>query len=283
VATIRDEAVTVLPCVPPLWLQLLTAPDFQQPLPALRAMTNTGGRVPLEAVRKLRQYQPGAELFLMYGLTEAFRGTFLDPAEADRRPGSIGKAIPGCEIMVLRQDSTECDPGEPGELVQRGDTVALGYWNDEEATSKVFRSHPLRPKGTPDQERVVFSGDLVERDEEGFLYFVSRGDRLIKTLGFRVSPDEIVDALHGSGQIAEAVITTEPDDARGDRIIAHVVLSQSGSLDELQAFCRKEIPRYMQPVRIEVREALPRTTSGKHDMRALQATPETRDSSAQNP
>lgn len=267
--TLREAAVTVLPCVPPLWLQLLSTPSFRTTLPALRVMTNTGGRVPAEAVRALREAHPQARLFLMYGLTEAFRSTYLPPEEVDRRPDSIGRAIPGAQIMVLTADQREAEPGEEGELVHRGPTVALGYWNDPEATAKVYRPNPLRPAGTPDVERVVYSGDIVRRDAEGFLYYVGRHDRIIKTMGYRVSPDEVASVLYASKQILEAIITAEPDDARGNRIVAHVVLAEEGTLDALKMYVGTELPRYMQPARIETHATLPRTSSGKHDTKAL--------------
>jgi acyl-CoA synthetase (AMP-forming)/AMP-acid ligase II len=261
----------VLPCVPPLWLQLLGAPEFHAaPMPALRAMTNTGGRLPVEAVRRLRQVQPQAQLFLMYGLTEAFRATYLPPDEVDAHPDSIGRAIPGAEIMVLREDGTESAPGEEGELVQRGPTVAAGYWNDADTTARVFRPNPRRPSGTPDAERVVYSGDVVRRDEEGRIYFVGRRDRIIKTLGFRVSPDEVCEVLYASGEVAEALVGAEADDQRGERIIAYVVLTAAGDVTRLRQFCRAELPRYMQPARIDVMPALPRTSSGKFDLRAAE-------------
>ncbi len=273
VRTLRAAAVTVLPCVPPLWLQLLATPSFRTALPSLRAMTNTGGRVPEDAVRALREAHPQAKLFLMYGLTEAFRSTYLPPEEVDRRPDSIGRAIPGAQIMVLTETGTEAEPGEEGELVHRGPTVALGYWNDPDATAKVYRPNPLRPPGTPDVERVVYSGDLVRRDADGFLFYLGRRDRIIKTMGYRVSPDEVASVLYASRQVVEAVITTEPDDARGTRIIAHVVLSEGGTLDALKQFVGTELPRYMQPTRIETHVSLPRTSSGKHDTRALSTGP----------
>jgi acyl-CoA synthetase (AMP-forming)/AMP-acid ligase II len=210
----------------------------------------------------------------MYGLTEAFRATYLPPEEVDRRPDSIGQAIPGAEILVLRDDLTPCAVDEVGELVQRGPTVAAGYWNDPEATARVFRPNPLRPSGAPDPERVVFSGDLVRRDADGFLHFVARRDRLIKTLGHRVSPDEVAEVLHASGEITEGVVDAEPDDDLTERIVAYVMLAPGGSLERLQAFCRRELPRYMQPRRIEVRDTLPRTSSGKHDVRAARTMDE---------
>jgi acyl-CoA synthetase (AMP-forming)/AMP-acid ligase II len=266
VETLRSRDVTVLPAVPPLWLQLLTVDGFrEQRLPALQVMTNTGGRLPVDAVHQLRRCQPHADLVLMYGLTEAFRSTYLAPQAVDRKPGSIGKAIPGAEILVLNEQLERCMPGETGQLVHRGPTVALGYWKDSETTSRVFRPHPLRPPGTPDSERVVFSGDLVYPDEDGDLFFVSREDKLIKTLGYRVSPDEVADVLYASGQVIEALVTSEPDEVRGARIVAYVVLADAGRLDRLKSFCTRELPRYMQPSRIEVRSTLSRTPSGKHD------------------
>jgi amino acid adenylation domain-containing protein len=270
VTSLRAHRVSVLPCVPALWLRLLTAPSFETPLPALRAMTNTGGRLPAAAVRRLREQQPRAKLFLMYGLTEAFRATYLPPELVDEHPDSIGRAIPGSEIMVLREDLTPCDVGEVGELVQRGPTVAAGYWNDPETTNRVYRPNPLRTEGAPTAERVVFSGDLVRRDEKGLLYFMGRRERMIKTLGFRVSPDEVADVVFASGEAAEVLVGTEPDPVRGDQIVAYVVLKPGGRVEALEGYCRVELPRYMQPARFEVCSEIPRTTSGKFDLRALQ-------------
>lgn len=269
VRTLREERVSVLPCVPPLWLQLLGSAGFRQNLPELRVMTNTGGHLPAEAVRQLREAHPQARLYLMYGLTEAFRSTYLPPEEVDRRPGSIGRAIPGAQIMVLVDGAREAAVGEEGELVHRGPTVALGYWNDPEATARVYRPNPLRPPGTPDVERVVFSGDIVRRDVDGFLYYVGRRDRIIKTMGYRVSPDEVAAVLYASGQVLESIITTEPDATRGNLIIAHVVLTPGGTVEALHQFAATEMPKYMQPSRIQVHASLPRTTSGKHDTKAL--------------
>src|SRR5947208_2126045 len=165
VANLRAQRITVLAAVPPLWQQLLHVASFcDEPLASLRIATNAGGHLPVPVVRALRRAQPHARLFLMYGLTEVLRSTFLPPEEVDRRPDSIGRAIPGAEVLVVRDDLSACAPGEVGELVHRGPTVALGYWNAPEATARAFRPHPLRPAGSPDTERVVFSGDLVRRD-----------------------------------------------------------------------------------------------------------------------
>ena len=274
VANLRAQQITVLAAVPPLWQQLLHVASFcDEPLASLRIATNAGGHLPVPVVRALRRAQPHARLFLMYGLTEVLRSTFLPPEEVDRRPDSIGRAIPGAEVLVVRDDLSACAPGEVGELVHRGPTVALGYWNAPEATARAFRPHPLRPAGSPDTERVVFSGDLVRRDAEGWLYFVGRRDRMIKTLGYRVSPDEIATVLYASGEVAECIITSEPDDARGERIVAFVVLAGGGSLERLELYARLELPRHMQPARFETRDALPRLPNGKHDVAALRGEP----------
>jgi acyl-coenzyme A synthetase/AMP-(fatty) acid ligase len=171
--------------------------------------------------------------------------------------------------MVLADDGTPCRPGEVGELVHRGPSVAAGYWNAPDATARTFRRDPTRSSAAPDEERVVFSGDMVREDENGFLYFVSRRDRMIKTLGYRVGPDEIGDVLYASGEIIEGLVTTEPDAQRGERIVAYVLLAPGGSVERLEQFCRIELPRYMQPARIEPMTAIPRLPSGKYDLEAI--------------
>jgi amino acid adenylation domain-containing protein len=269
VRMLEKHEVTVVAAVPPLWLQFLSVDRFcARRIESLRVLTNSGGRIPTDAVRALRRCQPHADVVLMYGLTEAFRSTYLDPRRVDRKPNSIGQAIPGAEILVVDEELAPCPPGAHGQLVHRGPTVALGYWNDAEATARVFRSNPLRPDGTPDSERVVFSGDLVYRDEEGDLFFVGRNDAMIKTLGYRVSPDEVVDVLYASGEIVEAIVASEPDELRGARIVAYVVLTERGRLERLKDFVAHELPSHMRPTTIEVRRELLRTTSGKHDARA---------------
>lgn len=267
VADLRAQGVTVMAGVPPLWLQVLAVPDFRDnPIPTLRQMQNAGGHLPAEAARRLRKAQPQADLVLQYGMTEVIRTTFLPPEEVDRRPDCMGKPMPGIEVLVVRDDGTLCEIGEVGELVHCGPTVAAGYWGDPEATARVFRPHPVRPDSG---QRAVFSGDMVRRDKDGFLYFVSRRDRMIKSMGYRVGPDEVGDVLHASGEILETVVASEPDPERGERIVAWVVLRPGGTVQRLTRFCRAELPPYMQPSRIEAREQLPRLPSGKYDLPAL--------------
>ena len=268
VATLRRESVTVLAAVPPLWQQLLGIAAFRDArLESLRTITNAGGRLPPESVRQLRLSQPHARLFLMYGLTEVFRSTFLPPEEVDLHPDSMGRAVPESTVYVVTDRGELAKAGEIGELVHGGPTVAIGYFGDEEASQRVFRANPFRRAGEP--TRVVYSGDLVRRDEEGRLYYVSRRDRMIKTMGFRVSPDEISDVIQASGLTTEVAIVTHPDPQRGEAIIACVVLREDELLERLRRFCGVELPRYMQPARFVVLPAIPRNASGKHDLQRL--------------
>jgi len=209
---------------------------------------------------------------LMYGLTEAFRSTYLDPAEVDRRPDSIGKAIPNAEILVLRPDGTPCAPGEEGELVHRGALVGLGYWNDPLRTAERYRpiARPGQEWRTP--EMAVWSGDTVVADEEGFLYFVGRRDDMIKTSGYRVSPTEIEEAAYSTGLVRDAVAVGVADDALGQRIVL-VATSSDHSLDvgALTASMRRSLPLYMVPSHVDVREELPRSPNGKFDRSLIKA------------
>jgi acyl-coenzyme A synthetase/AMP-(fatty) acid ligase len=177
----------------------------------------------------------------------------------------MGVPIEGSEILVVREDNTLCEADEVGELVHCGPTVTLGYWNDPERTAEVFRPHPVAGEA----RRAVYSGDMVRRDRDGFLYFVGRRDRMIKTLGYRVGPDEILDVLYASDRILEGVVTATDDADRGMRIVAFVVLAPDATVKDVVSFCRAELPRYMQPAEVIALSELPRLPNGKHDVLAL--------------
>jgi len=227
--------------------------------------------MPQAVLKILRETLKTTKIFLMYGLTEAFRSTYLPPEELDRRPTSMGKAIPDTEILVLDEQGKRCRPGEVGELVHRGPTVSLGYWNRPEDTVRVLRPNPLLPPEMGDCERVCYSGDLVKMDEGGFLYFVGRRDTMIKSTGFRISPTEIEEVLFQTGKLKGAAVIGIPDEALGQVIKAFVVRKDGTNLDvdELLAFCTAKMPRYMVPRFVEVLNELPKTSSGKVDYPAL--------------
>ena len=279
--TLKSARITGLAGVPPLWESLVNrrSPFLSTRFPDLRYITNTGGVLRAETVARIRAAHPEAAVYLMYGLTEAFRSTYLPPELIDRRPGSIGRAMPGTEILVLNEEGRPCGPGETGELVHRGPTVAAGYWRDPQATARVFRPHPFATPGSV-PEYVVYSGDYVRKDEEGFLYYVGRRDEQFKSRGFRVNPTEIESELLASGLVSEAVVF--PDGrADGDaEITAVVVPGDPGSftLEALRTRCRAALPAHQQPSRFSVLAQLPRTASGKVDRvaartKALAGTP----------
>ena len=276
VTAVQKDRITGLAAVPPLWIQLA---DLQWPAGIdqhLRYITNSGGRMPRATLDKLRASLPRTRPFLMYGLTEAFRGTYLPPEEIDRRPDSMGTAIPNAEIMVVRPDGTPCDPDEPGELVQRGALVGLGYWNDPAKTAERFRPVPAQRTELPLTEMAVWSGDTVRRDADGYLYFVGRRDEMIKTSGYRVSPTEVEEIVYASGLVGDAVAVAAPHPALGEGIVLIASPPDSGAVadgeERLLAHCRARLPMYMVPHRIAWLTALPRNPNGKFDRPALAAS-----------
>ncbi len=268
---VAAERITGLAAVPPLWIQLA-----QLDWPAqcsLRYLTNSGGAMPGPTIDALRAALPGAALFLMYGLTEAFRSTYLPPDELARRPASIGRAIPNAEVLVVRPDGSECAANEAGELVHRGALVSLGYWNDPAKTAERFRPAPGQDPALPLTELAVWSGDTVRRDEEGYLYFIGRSDDMIKVSGYRISPTEIEEALHASGLVAEAVAFGVPHPGLGQAI---VVLAAAAGPEPtpamLQKECQRRLPAWMVPSHIVLHDGpLPRNPNGKFDRPALRA------------
>ena len=273
------ERVTGLTAVPPLWIQLsqLAWPDTIAS--HLRYIANTGGRMPRETLARLRAQLPHTKPYLMYGLTEAFRSTYLPPSEVDRRPDSIGKAIPNAEILVLRPDGSACAPDEPGELVHRGALVSMGYWNDREKTAERFKPLPAgvagRETGMILPEIAVFSGDSVRMDAEGFLYFIGRTDEMIKTSGYRVSPTEIEEVIYSTGLVGEAAAFGVAHTVLGQAIVVIATPPAGGALDSaaLTAQCRARLPAYMVPAHVEVHAGpLPRNPNGKIDRKLLAQT-----------
>jgi len=268
---VSQEAITGLAGVPPLWIQL-----SQLSWPAsctLRYLTNSGGVMPPGTVERLHLALPRAQIFLMYGLTEAFRSTYLPPEDLAARRDSIGKAIPNAEVLVLRPDGSECKVDEPGELVHRGALVAQGYWNDAARTAERFRPLPPRHDGLVLPELAVWSGDTVRRDAHGYLYYIGRNDEMIKTSGYRVSPAEIEEVVYASALVGEAVALGVPHAVLGQAIALLVYAAPGRELtrEALLCACRERLPTYMVPLWIIIRgDLLPRNPNGKID-RALLA------------
>ncbi|NDH53647.1 MAG: acyl-CoA ligase (AMP-forming), exosortase A system-associated [Betaproteobacteria bacterium] len=279
VRAIDREQVTGLTAVPPLYIQLAQLDWPQGAQNHLRYFANTGGRMPRATLALLRERLPKSRPFLMYGLTEAFRSTYLPPDQVDERPDSIGKAIPNAEILVLREDGSACGTDEPGELVHRGALVGMGYWNDAAKTAERYK---LLARDAPGQsaalalpEYAVFSGDTVRMDAQGYLYFIGRRDEMMKTSGYRVSPTEVEEIVYATqlvgecaafgtehptlGHAIQLVATPRPrdsDSALGDEQLAGALLAE----------CRLRMPTYMVPAGIFITcGPLPRNVNGKLD------------------
>lgn len=273
VNALAKHRITGLAGVPTIWAILTkAAPALQKTaLPDLRYITNSGGAVPEATVRRLSDLLPATRIFLMYGLTEAFRSTFLPPEEIGRRPTSIGKAIPECEVFPVTANGRRAKPGEPGILVHRGPTVSMGYWRRPEDTARVLRPNPLRPSHEG-ADIVCWSGDLVTEDEDGFLYFVGRQDAMIKSAGYRISPTEVEDVLMSTGAFRQVAVIGLPDEWVGQKVCA-VGVPMNGSVDTrtvLQSVSIK-LPGHMVPSRIDVVPQLPQTPNGKVDYKSLVA------------
>jgi acyl-CoA ligase (AMP-forming) (exosortase A-associated) len=270
VEAVAAHGITGLAAVPPLWNQLARLPWPEDC--TLRYLTNSGGAMPGATLAALRRVLPRARVFLMYGLTEAFRSTYLPPSEIDRRPGSMGRAIPNAEIMVVRPDGSPCEADEPGELVHRGALVSLGYWNDPAKTAERFRPAPGQDPALPIVEMAVWSGDTVKRDADGYLYYIGRADDLIKVSGYRVSPTELEEAVYALGTVDEAVAFGVPHPELGQAIVLLVTSSAAGAPDaaNLRKECQRRLPAYMVPAHVEVRSnAFPRNPNGKIDRKSL--------------
>ncbi len=270
---IAKYSVTGLTGVPPLWNQLASIQWPTEAVDSLRYLANTGGAMPTATLNALRKQLPKTSVYLMYGLTESFRSTYLPPDEVDKRPTSIGKAIPNAEVLVVDQDGKLCAAGEPGELVHRGALVSLGYWNDPEKTAERFRPLPGQNENLPISELAVWSGDTVIRDEEGYLYFVGRKDGMIKSSGYRISPTDIEEVIFATGLVKECAAIGVPHETLGQAVVIVAESSDptNDTKDQVLQACKNTLPNYMLPAEVIWVGSLPRNPNGKIDRNLLYA------------
>ena len=270
VKAIARHDVTTLAAVPPLWVQLTELDWPAETAAKLRRLTNSGGALTPDLVGRLRALFPDARLFAMYGLTEAFRSTFLDPALIDTHPTSMGKAIPHAEILVVADNGEIAADNEEGELVHCGPLVAHGYWQDPERTAERYKPAPAASRYGG---MAVWSGDRVRRDADGLLYFVGRRDAMIKSAGNRISPAEIEEAALASGLVAEAVALGIPDVRLGQAVhlVVRAAPTASDAVEALPRILMQELPNFMQPKQIHWRDAMPISPNGKIDRTGLYA------------
>jgi len=270
IKAVANYQITGLAAVPPLWNQLAERQWPDDAINCLRYITNSGGAVPPSLSQKLTSCLPKTQIFLMYGLTEAFRSTYLPPEQLNIRPESMGIPIPNAALKVMRADGSECEADEPGELVHRGSLVAQGYWNDKKKTLERFKPTPDQPHELPLSEIAVWSGDIVKKDSEGYFYFLGRNDEMIKTSGYRVSPGEIEEIIYASEFVHDVAAIGLPHPTLGQAIllIYHAKDPQHES-STLLAFCKKNLPLYMVPHKLIHLSALPKNPNGKIDRSTL--------------
>ena len=266
VKSVDRRDITTLAGVPPLWVQLTELDWPPEVAGKLKRLTNSGGALTRPLIAKLRALFPQADLYPMYGLTEAFRSTYLPPALVESHPDSMGSAIPFAEILVVRPDGSLTDDGEPGELVHCGPLVAQGYWRDAARTAERFRAAPpaSRYGGT-----AVWSGDTVRRDAEGLLYFVGRDDAMIKSAGNRISPTEIEEAALAVEGVAEAVALGVRDERLGQAVLLLIRTSDPAIVAAVEARLKADLPNFMQPRQTIALARFPRNPNGKIDRVAL--------------
>lgn len=260
--------ITTLAAVPPLWVQLTELEWSEEAVSPMRRMTNSGGALTTDLVRDLRRIFPQADLYPMYGLTEAFRSTFLAPELVDEHPTSMGTAIPFAEILVINDAGEVAVADEEGELVHCGPLVAQGYWQDPVRTAERFKP---APEASSYGGTAVWSGDRVKRAKDGLLYFVGRRDAMIKSAGNRISPAEVEEGALATGMVAEAIALGIPDKRLGHAVHL-VVRAEQGIEPDTKALTKslaKELPNFMQPKEIHWKEAMPLNPNGKIDRTAL--------------
>ena len=261
---VAKHRATTLAAVPPLWRQLVEAKWEEGAGDSLKRLTNSGGALTPDLIDAMRATWPAADIYPMYGLTEAFRSTFLDPDLVATHPTSMGTAVPFAEVLVVNEAGGPAAPGEEGELVHCGPLVAQGYWQDPERTAERYKPAPAHSEYGG---MAVWSGDYVKRDADGLLYFVGRRDSMIKSAGNRISPQEIEDAALATGLVADAVAFGVADAKLGQAV--HLVVRGAGEVDALKAALKRDLPSFMQPHAIEWREDLPLNPNGKIDRPAL--------------
>jgi len=263
---IAEEKVTGFPIVPTIVAMLLKMRDLSgYDLSSLRYITNAGAALPVEHIRSLQKLLPHVRIFSMFGLTECIRVCYLPPEELDKRPSSVGKAMPNCEVFIVDQDGNEVTAGQTGELVIRGSNVMQGYWKDPDLTSKTYRDR--RYPG----EREIYSGDYFRKDDSGFLYFLGRKDDMIKSRGERISAREVENIICAMDGVAEASVIGVPDEILGQAVKAYVVPVPSYKLTEkeIMKYCAANMETFVVPKYIEFVDELPVTANGKIDKRQL--------------
>lgn len=280
---LEQERVTALAGVPSLWINLCDQPNINKyNYSLLKYITNSGDAIPESYLDKLSSIFSNTNIYLMYGLTECFRCTYLSPEMYKKKKGSIGKAIPESQVYLLDENNKLCVPGQIGEIVFRGPTVAMGYLNENPEKSNIYRKNPFNEYY---HEKVVFSGDLAYADDDGYLFFVGRKDNLKKVNGFRITESEIASAFYESKLIHECVAVIKKNESTFENeififfTVANKSIHSSEIIKKLFKYSHEKLPIYMQASKFICLENIPKLYNQKYDYKALQFMIEESDSS----
>lgn len=272
-SAIEEHKPTILPGIPSWFTSLFRgiSPLPKTDISSLRLVTNTGGTIPRGVLDDMFDVFAGTDIVLNYGLTETYRSTYLRPEFVHERPDSIGRPIPGVDIVVVREDGSLAAAGEIGEIVHRGNGIFLGYWGNENSSNEVLRPDPIRSEAATGGVRAMYTGDLGYKDDEGFLYYKGRRDHLIKSMGVRVSPGEIEALLHDSGMVRNVAVFGLASEMIGEFVAAAIepLDSKPLQINELKKYARDCMSPQMQPREYFSVDHLPKTPSGKIDYPTL--------------
>jgi acyl-CoA synthetase (AMP-forming)/AMP-acid ligase II len=264
---LKKEKITGFPIVPTISAIILQMKDLKsESFEHLRYISNTAAALPEKHILGLKEIFPETQIYSMYGLTECKRVSYMPPGELDRKPNSVGKGMPNEQVYLVDEENRLItEPGIIGELVVRGANVMKGYWELPEETDEM-----LKPGRYP-WEKVLYTGDLFKMDDEGYLYFVSRKDDIIKSRGEKVSPKEVESILYALDDVVETAVVGVDDDVLGEAIKAYVVLKKDSPMTEKEilAYCTKSLEDFMVPKYIELTDSLPKTSSGKITKKTL--------------
>src|ERR1022692_492498 len=258
--TIQKHRISILTLAPTAYRKMLQVPDAKTKfdLSSLRVCTGGGESLTAPTYHAWKE-KFGLEIFEGLGTTEMMYVFASNVVSRKAKPGSFGQAVPGYQLKVIDEEDKEAKTGTIGHFVAIGPTGTV-YWRDPDK-----QRHAITPEGWNR------AGDFVHADEDGYFWFVSRQDDIIKSSGYRIGPEEIEVTLATHPAVADVAVIGVPDEVRGQIAKAFVVLrpGESASQDELIAFCKGKIATYKLPREVVIVDELPRTPTGKLLRRVL--------------
>jgi long-chain acyl-CoA synthetase len=256
---IKEKNVTGFAGVPTVYSMIMRLQLEGETFPSLRYITNAAAAMPYGFIPRLRKIFPTAKIYLMHGLTECMRTTYLPPDQIDKRPTSVGRGMKHVELWIQDAKGNKLPPGQVGELIVSGPNIMRGYWNDPKNTNQVLSD------GKNPGEKILHTGDLFRTDEEGYFYYVSRMDDVIKSRGLKVSPLEVENVIYLCEDVLEVRVIGVPDEVLGMAVKAEIVLKKGSQTtkDQIKAHCQSRLEDFQIPGIIEFVQSLPKSAGGK--------------------